>query len=239
MRNYGGRSFVPPIVVISLGYTSRKHTHKMIDLAGKMSCDHVTNCDIVGNWQTSWYKEANFFSWYLINLLLCWKKGKWCATSWKVKEQKYEPCGTIEGEVLFPYCCDFFGVKFHKKYMNCTSQCKIQRRLTHPTAYLQSFHYSLQICLGVDVDMNVFWGRGVANKQMLYWWIIFNKTVNIILCSNCTYIQKAVHPLVVWYVIIDGRCTKKQNLISLRTKMCELLKVKKMMYMYLQFLFPW
>ena len=24
-----------------------------------------------------------------------------------------------------------------------------------PTAYLQSYHYSLQICLGVDVDMNL------------------------------------------------------------------------------------
>ena len=103
-----------------LGYTSRKHTHKMIDLAGKMSCDHVTNCDIVGNWQTSWYKEANFFldTWSIYSCVE--RKGKWCATSWKVKEQKCEPCQTIEGEVLFPYCCDFFwgqiSQKIHKLY---------------------------------------------------------------------------------------------------------------------------
>ena len=47
---------------------------KRTDSPGKISCDHVTKWGILGNWQTSWHKEANFFCGYLINLLLCWKK---------------------------------------------------------------------------------------------------------------------------------------------------------------------
>ena len=93
-----------------------------------MSCDHVTNWCIVFNWQTSWYKEVSFFSWYLINLLLCWKKGKWSVTSWRWKNRNVM-MRNYRGRSCVPLLLQFlWGTlpqKIHRRWMTSLVKCPV------------------------------------------------------------------------------------------------------------------